>query len=173
MTTKELRNRISLCLEDGLDPNAPVVIIPGDASVTSKDGYCPNGSGYYAPTLGQRAAFYLSVNDPRFDPAPKWDPKPDAVEVELAAELKPCAHCGSENVEIQETPNRESLPRSCRPLCLECGATFPWVEGREATIAAWNRRPWPELRPLKPLNIEVATLSPEYRAETEKAGAGR
>lgn len=171
MTVLKLRDRINRCLNDGLDPDAPVVIIPGNASVTSEKGYCPNGSGYYARTMGQREAFYLSVDDPRFEPTPKWDPKPDEVKRE-EPELKPCAHCGSENVEIQETPNRDSLPRSCRSLCLECGATFPWVESREAALAAWNRRPEPELKPLKPINIEISTLSPEYREETEKAGAG-
>ncbi len=135
MTIIYLKDKINRCLKDGLDPDAPVVIIPGNASVSAEKGYCPNGSGYYAPTHNQRAAFYLSVDDPRFEPAPKWDSKPDEVE----PELRRCAHCGGEAV-------MGRLPEgAARVNCRKCDVSIPWKSSKKAAIAAWNRRSEPVL----------------------------
>lgn len=64
------------------------------------------------------------------------------VEIPLISNLKPCAHCGSNNIEKFTLPATQSPTgteaHTCN--CVECGMSTGGFATLEEATAAWNQR---------------------------------
>lgn len=81
LTVRELQRRIELYLADGLSPDAPVIYLKGNPSVTAEGAVIPNSCGYYSASMGQRQALYLAT-DVRNEPSTPWDSRADNFEAQ-------------------------------------------------------------------------------------------
>ena len=74
ITVKSLREWLDREVEDGCPEDAPVIISLGNHTVQRSNGFKrPNGVGYFIGGHGQKAAFYLAVDDPCYDPVKPFD----------------------------------------------------------------------------------------------------